>query len=155
MTKILSNRALEIFVKDEKTEPMQKSLHVQTLHLKLSQELTVQLNELHAQGKNVNELLAGLLQERKEKIEQKKEELSKNTQTTSSRYIPVAVRAVIEEEYGQKCSIKTCLRMATEIHHSQRYSLAGTHDPKYLAPFCAEHHKIAHTIDQKVHAHWS
>lgn len=149
--KLLSQPALETLVRDERN--LGKSLRPQTLNFELSQELIEQLNELNAQGKDVNELLLGLLKERKGKIEAKKEELSKNTQPTHSRYIPVAVRTIIEDEYGQKCSIKTCLKPATEIHHSQRFSLVGAHDPKYLAPFCAEHHKIAHTIDQKVYSH--
>lgn len=152
--KLLPQKALETLARDERQDAKslraQSALVVQTLTFELSQELIGQLNELHAQGKNVNELLAGLLRERKEKIKQKKEELSQNTQASSSRYIPVAVRTVIAEEFGQKCSIKTCYKPATEIHHSQRFSLASTHDPKYLAPLCKDHHKIAHTIDQKV-----
>ncbi len=167
--KMLSQPALETLVRDErliasenglnetlfdsKSLRPQSALVVQTLSFELSQELIDQLNELHAQGKDVNQLLTSLLQERKEKIQQKKEQLSQNTKPTSSRYMSVAVRAIIEEEYGEKCSIKTCLRLATEIHHSQRFSLASTHDPKYLAPLCHEHHSIAHAIDRKMQSH--
>ncbi|MEK9159787.1 MAG: hypothetical protein AAB383_03600 [Patescibacteria group bacterium] len=163
--KLLSQPALETLVRDERQIASEnglnkalfdsKSLRPQTLNFELSQDLITQLNELNAQGKDVSQLLTSLLTERKEKIQQKKEQLAQNTKPTSSRYMSVAVRAIIEEEYGQKCSIKTCLRLATEIHHSQRFSLASTHDPKYLAPLCHEHHSIAHTVDQKVQVHRS
>ncbi len=132
-----------------------KSLPGQTLNFQLSQEIIEQLNELHAQGKDVNQLLASLLQGRTEKIEERKEELSKEASRTSSRYIPAEIRAFLKEEYGEKCSIKTCFKSAKEIHHSQRFSLSSTHDPKYLAPLCHEHHAIAHAVDRKVQAHKS
>lgn len=168
--KKLSNDALETLVRDERylaqkklgfenrngsTKPLfgDKCLHVQTLNFALSSELAEQLNELHAQGKNVNELLLNLLRQRKEKFEEEKERLSQEAEPTDSKYLPVLTRKLLEEEYGKKCSIKWCLRPATEIHHSQRFSLAHTHDPKYLAPLCHEHHQIAHAIDRKVQEH--
>ena len=156
----LGRKALETLVRDEGIFQKQnglckplfeaKSLHVQTLNFELSMEVLERLNELHAQGKNVNELLVGLLKERKEKIEEKKERLSKDAKRTDSRYMTVETRELLEEEYVEKCSIKTCLKKAEEIHHSQRFSLAHTHDPKYLAPLCREHHQIAHAVDGKV-----
>ena len=94
-----------------------------------------------------------LLKERKEKIEEKKEVLSREAKPTDSRHIPVLSQELLDEEYGKKCSIKSCLKAATEIHHSQRFSLARMHDPKYLAPLCHEHHSIAHAVDQKVLAY--
>ena len=76
--KQLGREALETLVRDERIfqkqnglgEPLfeAKSLHVQTLNFELSMEVLERLNELHAQGKNVNELLVGLLRERKEKM---------------------------------------------------------------------------------------
>jgi len=159
----LGRKALETLVRDEGIFQKQnglckplfeaKSLHVQTLNFKLSGVVIERLNELHAQGKNVNELLVGLLKERKEKIKEKKERLSKEAKRTDSRYMMVETRELLEDEYGEKCSIKTCLKKAEEIHHAQRFSLAHTHDPKYLAPLCREHHQIAHAVDGKVVAY--
>ena len=120
------------------------------LTFELSEEVISQLNELNEQGQNVNEILKNLLEGRRKNIEEKKEAISKDLPATNSRYIPVAVRRVVREEFGQKCSIRTCKKPSKEIHHSQRFSLAHTHDPKFLAPFCREHHQIAHSIDEKV-----
>lgn len=157
--KLLPQSALETLVRDEKQnglfEPKNeaKSLRAQTLNFELSPELIEQLNELHAQGKDPNQVVLELLQERKQKIIAQKEALSQKTRPTKSRYIPAEVRHLLSEEYGEKCSIKTCFKPAVEIHHTQRFSLASTHDPKYLAPLCHHHHQIAHTVDQKVYSH--
>lgn len=170
--KILSQKALETLARDERTLESQnghalqcvsnafpqplfesKSLRAQTLNFALSGELIDQLNELHAQGRDMNQLLTDLLQERKEKVEQKKEELSEAALPTESRYMSAKVSAFLKEEYGDKCSIRTCFRPAVETHHTQRFSLASTHDPKYLAPLCHEHHSIAHAVDRKVQSY--
>jgi len=152
--------AVETLVRDEKchakgcnlegqnglTKPLfeAKSVHVQTTHeaqrsalsspnlnFPLSNEVVEELNRLHAQGHDVNKILLELLKQRNEKIEQEKEEIAKNTPSTNSRYIP------------------TCQKFAQIIHHSQRFALAHTHDPRYMAPLCREHHQIAHVVDQR------
>ena len=117
----------------------------------LSDEVIKELNRLHAQGHDVNKILVELLKQRNEKIEQEKEEIAKEARArpTSSRYIPVRVKAILKEEFGQKCSIPTCQKLAQAIHHSQRFALAHTHDPRYMAPLCREHHQIAHVVDQR------
>lgn len=71
-----------------------------------------------------------------------------------SRYISVKVRKILKQEHGDKCSIPQCKKSASQIHHAQRFALAGTHDPRYMAPLCDEHHKIAHAIDQKTQEKW-
>lgn len=168
--KLLPQKALETLARDERfglqesfkgecrnglSKPLfqAQSLRARTLNFELSREVIEELNELYAQGKDVNKLLAKLLQERREKIEEQKEELSEEARHLHSRTIPAKVRVFLKEEYGDKCSIKTCFRQATETHHGQRFSLVSTHDPKYLAPLCHEHHQIAHSIDQKVISH--
>ena len=125
-----------------------KSLAGQTF--KLSAEVTEKLNRLSEQGQDVNAILLELLAQREATIEEKKEELAKEVQPTNSRYIPVKIRRVLREEFGKKCSIPTCTQPAQEIHHAQRFSLARTHDPRYLAPLCREHHQLAHAVDVQV-----
>lgn len=68
---------------------------------------------------------------------------------STSRYIPVRIQKILKAEYGAKCSIHTCKKPSKQIHHTQRFSLSQNHDAKYLAPLCAEHHIIAHSIDVK------
>jgi len=66
-----------------------------------------------------------------------------------SRYIPAAIRHHLRKEHGNKCTIATCQKPATTIHHTQRFALSQNHDPNFLAHLCREHHVIAHFIDQK------
>jgi len=159
--RLLPRGALETLVRDEHVFEKQKglnkplfdpkSLHVQTF--KLSGEVVEELNQLSEQGQDVNAILLELLKERKEKIQQKKEELSAQMEPTLSRRIPMKTRRVLEEEFGQKCSISSCKKPAEEIHHTQRFSIAHTHDPRYLAPLCKEHHQLAHLADQSYREH--
>ena len=119
--------------------------------LNLSPEIQKKLLRLQNQGIDINALLLELLEERELKIVQEKECLSARAKPTDSRYIPVATKHLLKKEYGEQCSIETCTRQSKIIHHTQRFSLAKTHNPKYLAPLCEDHHKIAHSIDLKYH----
>ena len=144
---------------------VQAGLPVQTFEL--APDVTEQLNSLHSKGIDINDLLRKLLNQRKEEIEKKKEEIAEeqsrkaNTQTTEStndkpksqakpsRYIPVEIKNILHQEHGTKCSIPTCNKPAEVIHHTQKFSLSQTHDPRFMAPLCREHHAIAHSMDVK------
>jgi hypothetical protein len=146
-----------------------KDLHVQTsggsegsanketfakrtpLNFEISDDVKKELNELYSKGIDINELLRNMLKQRKEKIKEEKEEIAENIQPTASHYIQVRIRKILKEEHGKKCSIATCSKPATTIHHTQRFSLSQTHDPMFLAPLCEDHHAIAHSIDLKYH----
>ncbi|MFA5792475.1 MAG: hypothetical protein WC897_01235 [Candidatus Gracilibacteria bacterium] len=164
--KILSQKTLETFVRDQKMDgyfegsnglakPLfeAKSVRAHTnlpLNFELSAEVTEELNRLNSQGQDVNRILADLLDQRKAKIEQEKEEIAEEiAKQTISRHIPAKVRKILHQEFGTKCSIPNCTKPAQEVHHSQRFALAKTHDPRFLAPLCHEHHQLAHLIDQK------
>jgi len=163
--KLLPQKALETLARDERNFKNKNGLNKPLIDVKsvrahsarseakcafsLSDDVIEQLNRLHTQGHDVNKILLELLKQRKEKIEQEKETIAKNAPATTSRYIPVRVKAILKEEFGQKCSIPTCRKPAQEIHHSQRFALAHTHDPRYMAPLCREHHQLAHVVDQR------
>lgn len=154
--KLLSTRALETLVRDEKTvhvntHPQEKSEYVNLLD-HFSEELKQKLVELLEKGLDLNQVLLELLAKRELEIIQEKEEIAQETKETSSRYLSVKIKKVLTKEYGTKCSIQGCPKLAKNIHHSQRYGLAKSHDPHYLAPLCPEHHEIAHTIDLQFHA---
>ncbi|MBI5412730.1 hypothetical protein HZA42_00080 [Candidatus Peregrinibacteria bacterium] len=133
--------------------------------LQLSNEVTEKLLVLQQKGIDVDKLLLDFLDKRDEEIANKKAELAKEIQanqqnrqpteqmvvTYASRYIPVAIKKLLCEEYGTKCSIPTCRKPAQIIHHAQRFSLSQNHDPRFLAPLCKEHHAIAHSIDFQYH----
>lgn len=125
---------------DKKSEPT---------NFQLDEDIIKELNELHAKGININDLLRTMLRQRHEQIAQTKEEISTNIQPAKSRHIPIKIKQLIKEEHGTKCSIATCFKPAQHIHHTQRFGLSQNHDPHYLAPLCKEHHQIAHSIDLK------
>lgn len=128
----------------------------QNIGLQLSEDVQQKLLELQQKGIDINQLILEMLQKRELEIAQEKEQLAKNIYTgaaekPSTRYIPIKIKKLIQKEHGTKCSIPTCQKPAEQIHHTQRFALAHTHDPHYLAPLCGNHHIIAHSIDQKFH----
>lgn len=169
----LPKSALETLVKDVKSEnrngllepkitvksvPGHK-LGAATEELNLAPDVLEELLELQRKGIDVNQVLRELLEQRELVIAREKERLSAEAASNATaRYIPVRIRRHLEKEYGSKCSIHGCARPAQVIHHAQRFALAQTHNPKYLAPLCREHHAIAHAIDTEVqvkkHSEW-
>ena len=168
--KLLPKAALETLVRDEKYATasftgsgLQENNFIEKLmpghhgrskfaisqELNLSAEVSQKLLELQQKGIDVNALLREFLEKRELGIARKKEKLSAEAKPTDSRYVLAEVNGLLEEEYGEKCSIKTCSKPAEQIHHTQRWALSKIHDPKYLAPLCKEHHQIAHSIDLK------
>jgi hypothetical protein len=144
-----------------------KSLHVQTqvrqfsdiVKLSLDADVLKDLLELQEKEININSLIRKMLQAREAGIAAEKEEIAeevlqkaeerKRQGKKPSRYVSVAVQKILKEEHGTKCSIPGCNKPAKEKHHTQRFALAGTNDPRYIAPLCEEHHIIAQTIDVK------
>lgn len=142
--------------------------HTSICVLNLSPDVQQKLLELQQKGIDINNLLLEFLNKREEEIAHKKEEIAKKVLQKEqrkkemmgevahymleeakgiSRYRPVAVRNILKEEFGAKCSINNCKKLATTIHHTQRFSISRSHDPRYLAPLCNDHHQLAHAVD--------
>jgi hypothetical protein len=154
--KLLPQAALEVMVRDfniqnglDKAKIKPKS--VRAHGLQLSDEVTTKLLELHNKGLDLNELLMEFLEKREQALEEEKTAVAAELTQTQSRYIPVAVRRVIEKEYGDKCSMPSCGRPSVDLHHTQRFSLVQRHDPRFIAPLCKSHHTLAHAVDGRVH----
>lgn len=62
-------------------------------------------------------------------------------------HIPISVVKILKEEYGTKCALKSCQKSAENIHHTLPFAISNSHDPKFLAPLCREHHELAHAVD--------
>jgi len=143
---ILSKSAVETFVRDEKNQ----SLPGQTLNL--SPEIQQKLLELQQKGIDINSLLLEFLQKRDQKIANRKEEISKQIlkreqEKPVTRHIPIQAKRILVQEFGEKCSVKNCQKIAQQIHHIQRFSMSQSHDPRFLVPLCKEHHELAHSAD--------
>jgi hypothetical protein len=130
---------------------------------------------MQEKGIDVNNFLRNALKDRKEKIEQKKEEIvakqrqkniknakisglqtlekfkqsQKYTNIKISRYVSAEINKIITEEHGTKCSYPGCPKPAKILHHTQRFALTYNHNPQFIAPLCECHHEIAHKIDLK------
>ena len=152
---LLSARGVETLARDirQAKEPV-NFRHVPEIipqnNLQLSEEVQGRLLELQHKGIDVNQLLTELLNQREEQIEQEKEKIAATCEPTISHYIPKKIRDIVEKEHGTKCSIRGCNKPYNIIHHTQRHAISQTHDPRYLAPLCTQHHEIAHAIDVKV-----
>jgi hypothetical protein len=165
-TEMLSNRALEVFVKDlQKPKEEEKSVHVQTLNLELPHEQDIQklnldedvlkqLLELQEKGININEFLRAALKKRTEEIEKTKTELSKKEQQKAEeraiigypapRYINVKIRQILTQEFGTKCAAPNCQKPAKHLHHQHGFAKTQNHDPLFLKPLCMGHHELEH-----------
>ena len=150
---MLSKTALDTLVRDAKYVEV-KSLDVQTsvvqVVVPLREEVGKELLELREKGIDIDAELRLFLEQRKAQIEAQKEAIGENCQETDSRYVPQAVRDILQKEYGTKCSMPGCTRPSEELHHTQRFSLAKRHDPRYMALLCNPHHQIAHSKDVKI-----
>lgn len=182
---ILSKNAVETLVRDIKIESLDglfepkveaKSLPGQTLHL--SPVVHQKLLELQQKGFDINNLILEFLEKREQEIVEKKEQISKKVLQkeeekvrkvaviqefslelveVQNHYVPQSVRKILREEFGTKCSVRSCQKPAKTIHHTQRFSLSRSHDPHYLAPLCSEHHELAHAVDvgyQEIKKKW-
>lgn len=174
LVKCLPQKSLEILVRDTKNEdgfmePQNeyKSLRAQTppqaekLHtfltaisehsLGLSVEVIGRLWELKHKGFDLNRLILDLLAKREAFIAAEKEKWAEDeflrVRTNNSRHIPVPVIKILKEEYGDKCSIPGCRKIAEQFHHTRRFMLSRSHHPRYLAPLCYGHHRLAHWAD--------
>ncbi len=146
--RILSNRAIETFVRDEKQNGSDKpEIEAKSVHVHLNDEVKLRLAELQEKGININEIILAALNKRELEIA---EEKAMPVGPASSRAVPVKTERLMEKEYGTKCSISTCFKPSEVIHHTQTFALSHKHDPNYLAPLCREHHEIAHAINLKV-----
>ena len=131
----------------------------------LSEEVKAELMNLADREIDVNKIISDALRKRAEVIAEEKEKVAAVTAIVPApagqresaadcasaalpaRYISIKIRRILSEEFGTKCSINGCYRKSEIIHHTQRFSLARNHDPRFLAPLCKEHHAIAHAAD--------
>lgn len=119
--------------------------------LQLDKDIEAQLLELQEKGININGLLRQFLKQRKERIDQKLEEVAEQLpQATDSRYRPVPVEEVLYEKFGIHCGEPDCKYPATEVHHEKPFAKYKTHDPRHLKPLCKAHHELAHHQDALV-----
>ncbi|MDZ4245392.1 MAG: hypothetical protein U1D98_05780, partial [Candidatus Gracilibacteria bacterium] len=122
------------------------------LDFQLSENVVQKLNELNAKGFDVNEILEKMLDERCEQVNEREnmiadevvaDELAKKVDGKE------VVKRVISERAGTKCEVRGCMRDAKNTHHTIRFGIQSSHDPRYLVRLCKEHHELTHVLDEK------
>jgi len=123
--------------------------------LELDQDVKNELIEMKRKGIDVNQLLRELLRDRKEKMEKKKAEVVEKQicerddraiiGMPANRYVPMEVRRIVINEFGNKCSVHGCEKPAENLHHEKIFAIDQCHDPRFLKPLCRGHHELAHT----------
>lgn len=63
----------------------------------------------------------------------------------TNRPIPASVRRLIYAKYQGFCAFPLCKRPATSLHHTKRYRLSPSHDPKNIVPVCTSHERLLHS----------
>ena len=79
--------------------------------------------------------------------------------TTANRNIPVETKRFLQLKYGATCGFPQCKNAWVNLHHTRRFALNSSHDPKYIVPLCKIHHDLAHAgmieNEQLDPANWS
>jgi hypothetical protein len=170
--KILSNRAVEVFVKDVKrwnencggnvygkngenqnqigsNKPLfdSKSLHVQTL--KLDCDIEKELTEIQEKGIDINAFLRKILQKRKEEIEQEKtrlanEQLQRKQQEPIGRQSRVTCHSRSNRESIAGMTVSKTIKITRYIPAKIRKIIAEEHGTKCSFPGCPKPAKTLH-----------
>jgi hypothetical protein len=61
-----------------------------------------------------------------------------------ARHIPARIEHYVRERTSGLCAFPGCTRVATSLHHTQRWGLEKIHDPARLHALCTAHERLAH-----------
>ncbi|MDP4007617.1 MAG: HNH endonuclease signature motif containing protein [Candidatus Peregrinibacteria bacterium] len=164
--KVLSNRSLEVFVKDIKLastlrsqnglfEPRidPKSLHVQTSaeaklrHLGGRDELSEEVERVTVMKFGLSDEVVGKLNELHSKGHDVNEillEMLEKREVEIEQEKAEIGEIVRAKEEGRKAYMG---KPAEHIHHTIPFSLSQSHDPALLRPLCRAHHDIVHSVN--------
>lgn|SRR3989344_2638478 len=70
---------------------------------------------------------------------------AQRARTANSRPIPSLIRRLIEAQYKGYCAFPHCDKPSTSLHHTKRYALNPSHNPKGIVPLCTEHEQLVHS----------
>ncbi|MFH1284016.1 MAG: hypothetical protein ABIH78_00280 [Candidatus Peregrinibacteria bacterium] len=65
--------------------------------------------------------------------------------SASGRAIPAAIKNFLQKKYGTSCAYPNCNKPLEVYHHTKRFAITRSHDPKFIVPLCGLHHSLAHT----------
>jgi len=77
-------------------------------------------------------------------LARKRAALQRSKAGRMARSIPTAVQRYLKFAYGGVCAVDGCNKLASVLHHKQRFANDPDHDPDNLAPLCKSHHELVH-----------
>jgi hypothetical protein len=148
-TKTMSRAALETLIRDTRQDQENKIINSQKIpgdgrekfSMNLDPKTIFQLKLIKQKlEKERGETLCWdeVIKMAAEKLLVEKPVRKYKTRPSKSRPVPAKKR----RKLPKKCSVPCCNKLATEIHHPDRYALTKSHDR--LAPMCKPHHELAH-----------
>jgi hypothetical protein len=130
----MSKIALQTYVHDYRLASCSRTeSEPVSLQMELEPELAAKLEKMKGGG-TWNELMEKLLAR----------QLAPEPVQTKSRHIPVVIQRHVKERTGGLCAAPNCIRLATSLHHTQRWALENVHDPARLQALCTAHERLAH-----------
>lgn len=137
--KCMSKNTLETYVKNYRLESRTSTAGEP---VKLTMELkpeTIEKLKVMKGAETWEELMQKLLTGERAAVQETPEPVK-----TSSRHIPVRIQRHVNERTGGLCAYPGCTRVATSLHHTQRWGLEKVHDPARLHGLCDGHERLAH-----------
>lgn len=107
------------------------------LHLKPDLARRLEVLKKHADFKSAFERAIA-------RMEQELESAAPEPVKGSSRHIPARMARFVHARTSGFCAYPGCTRVATSLHHTQRWGLEKVHDPARLHGLCTSHERLAH-----------
>lgn len=73
------------------------------------------------------------------------EESQKTHAKPAARYIPKAVRDVVDARTNYLCAFPSCRQPRYIYHHTKRFALDQQHDPNFIVALCRAHERLIHS----------
>lgn len=109
------------------------------LKISLSQETTVELQQLKGSGQ-WEDLIKEFLAMRREKLEQ----IKPQKVSGGSRPVPAKIEKYVRWRARGMCEAPRCGKKGECLHHIIPFALRREHDPDNIRLLCGRHHEIAH-----------
>lgn len=140
----LPSCALSQFVQNYRLEntaggEIQPEKMTETLEMELKPDLARKLERLKKRP-DFEILLEAFV----EQVEAKEKAEEPDAVASTSRYIPMRIKQFVSGRTNNLCAYPCCKKVATSLHHTQRWALENIHDPRRLHALCSAHERLAH-----------
>jgi len=145
----MSKPALELYAREKRAPKIETPPggKMKVLSFSVDEDVELELRKLKEKGETFNDVMKKLLAN----MPKKKAVNPRKVKESKSRPVPAQKRREALAKTNGKCSVPSCNKPATEIHHKNPWAIFRKHDE--LEPLCKGHHELAHqsnnAIDKK------